>query len=390
MKIYTLLSCAAAVAVPSVSGAVNSPFISKVHEFLPAPGQFVHSVPPITDDMTREQVLAEVERQLVGDERPGMVSLGAFGGYVIFSFDHPVVNVAGQYDFKIYGNSFKNTQDDGCSSEPGIVMVSVDANGNGLPDDEWFELRGSESDNPETIRNFTITYRRPSQTEKAEDISWTSDSESYPEGVIAINQFHQQSYWPAWTAKDETLTFTGTRLPNNGHNEGSATTEYWVLDSFDWGYADNLPDFVNDPETGSFMPNPENPGFDISNAVDANGVSVTLGHVDFIKVYTAMNQMCGWLGETSTEVEGARDLHPDAVESGLAETIADSAASVRLSDTDLMVSVEKPSVVEIYDASGRQAARYVVAAGHNTLSLASLNGGIYIVRVGDTLSRIAL
>ena len=31
-----------------------------------------------------------------------------------------------------------------------------------------------------------------------------------------------------------------------------------------------------------------------------------------MKVYNAVLQQCGWLGETSTEVCGAFDLHPDA------------------------------------------------------------------------------
>jgi len=37
--------------------------------------------------------------------------------------------------------------------------------------------------------------------------------------------------------------------------------------------------------------------------------SVSLSHADFIRVYTALNQVPGWLGETSTEVTGAEDLH---------------------------------------------------------------------------------
>ena len=31
--------------------------------------------------------------------------------------------------------------------------------------------------------------------------------------------------------------------------------------------------------------------------------------VDFIRVYTGVNQQCGWLGETSTELSRAEDLH---------------------------------------------------------------------------------
>ncbi|MDE6308927.1 MAG: hypothetical protein K2L81_01895, partial [Muribaculaceae bacterium] len=49
--------------------------------------------------------------------------------------------------------------------------------------------------------------------------------------------------------------------------------------------------------------------FDIGWAVDAQGHPVDLPGVDFIRVYTGLNQYCGWLGETSTELSRARDLH---------------------------------------------------------------------------------
>ena len=39
---------------------------------------------------------------------------------------------------------------------------------------------------------------------------------------------------------------------------------------------------------------------------------MTLDHIDFVKVYTGQMAYCGWLGETSTEISGAEDLHPDA------------------------------------------------------------------------------
>ena len=35
-----------------------------------------------------------------------MISLGGYGGYVIFGFDHTVINVKGKKDFMILGNSF--------------------------------------------------------------------------------------------------------------------------------------------------------------------------------------------------------------------------------------------------------------------------------------------
>ena len=44
-----------------------------------------------------------------------------------------------------------------------------------------------------------------------------------------------------------------------------------------------------------------------------DGTPKELKKIDFVKVYCAVLQQCGWLGETSTEVCGAIDLHPDAV-----------------------------------------------------------------------------
>ena len=56
-----------------------------------------------------------------------------------------------------------------------------------------------------------------------------------------------------------------------------------------------------------------NMGFKIDWAVDEDGNHVDLKKIDFIKVYNAVLQDCGWLGETSIEVRGGLDLHPDAV-----------------------------------------------------------------------------
>ena len=84
----------------------------------------------------------------------------------------------------------------------------------------------------------------------------------------------------------------------------------WMQFYKDWGYVDNRPDYAYD---GSEPQQGMNMGFKIDWAVDEEGNPVRLKKVDFIKVYCAMNQQCGWLGETSTEVCGGIDIHPDAV-----------------------------------------------------------------------------
>lgn len=369
---------AAFCAFSALSAGANSPFISEVFDYVPAPGQFIHLIPEVADDMSREQVLEAAARQLVGDERPGMVSLGAFGGYIVFGFDHPVANVEGEYDFKIYGNAMKSLGSGAdTSAEPGIVMVSVDTNGNGVPDDEWFELRGSAHDN--ALADFTIRYSRPSQTETSENIAWTSNDPDSPSGIITHNDFHTQSYWPGWIEGD-VIEFSGTRLPGNARNDNGT----WVLSPFDWGYADNRPDFVN--VNGNMEPNPEAPGFNIDNAVDADGNSVRLTAIDFVKVYTAVNQICDFLGETSTEICGARDLH-------FVASLTDVKAAVeplRLSGRTLVVTVGSAARAEVFNAAGQRVVVSDCGAGRTEIDLSALPAGIYVARAAGSAMTMAL
>ena len=340
-KLFFLLVTLAAIAAQGQ----NKPYITRVYDFMPAPGQFVNSSPSFAAGESREAVMARVEKAICGLDsirrmekldgtviidtltivKPGLISLGSFGGYVVFGFDHPVVNVPDAHDFQIFGNAFgsDSLKVSGGSCEPGIVMVSRDANGNGLPDDPWYELAGSDYDNPRTQKHFTITYYKPDEGKipvpdpnsmfitDTEYVRWTCNSvDSLQEGYVFRNSFHNQSYWPGWVQGD-TLTFTGTRLPGNAINE-SQTGEYWVQYFLGWGYVDNRPDYGYGLVNGTQQSN-QNLGFDIEWAVDDNGAPVHLKQVDFIKVYSGLLQQCGWLGETSTEVCGGIDLHPDAV-----------------------------------------------------------------------------
>jgi len=62
-----------------------------------------------------------------------MITFGGYGGYVTFGFDHTVINIPGEADFRIWGNCFYELTDQdrkGGSAEPGIVMVSYDTNCN--------------------------------------------------------------------------------------------------------------------------------------------------------------------------------------------------------------------------------------------------------------------
>lgn len=261
MKKYFVTSCILFVAI-----AVNaaSPYIHKVYDFLPGMGQFVNVYPKYETGNAKADMIQKVEDAIANNNK-GLISLGGWGGYVVFGFDHMVENVPGEYDFIVLGNAF-----DG-SAEPGIVMVSYDKNANGEPDDEWFELAGSEYGNQSTWFNVDTTYRRDADTIK--------------------NPFHNQPYYPQWLEEDE-YTLHGNILPKN-----ATYNNMWVLNAFAFGYADNQP---NDSENAKLK---------IDWAVNSKGQSVKLPGIHFVKVYNAMDQMCGDIGETSTEITGATDLH---------------------------------------------------------------------------------
>lgn len=264
-------------------GEPDAVFASKVWEYVPAPSQFMNTVTTAyREGFAPGDVLNYATTRI---QSRSLLTLGGFGGYIVLGFDEPVPNVKGSYDFRIYGNSYGNAGSGGGSSEPGIVLVSKDTNGNGLPDDEWYELAGSEYHSEKVVRNYEITYYRPSTP--LGDVKW-SDNRGHT-GSIPRNEAHtDNSYYPQWVESNE-MTFRGNRLPDNGVEDGTGN---WVQYPFAWGYADNQP---NDSEHSRF---------DIGRAVDGDGNPVELDEIHFVKIYTAVNQVCGWLGETSTDITG--------------------------------------------------------------------------------------
>lgn len=280
---------------PATSG--SSAYSNKVYEYLPAPGQFVNETNTggfTGNETTNESAIRYATERI---ENKKYVSLGAFGGYIIVGFDHSIPNNGG-YDFAIQGNAFLSDQ--GGSNEPGIVWVMQDVNGNGLPDDEWYELKGSDTGNGSTIQDYEVTYYRPASTRS--DVYWTDNLGN--SGSVDCNSYHQQnSYYPLWM-NQESYTLIGTRLlPRNTQ---SPSTGYWSNNPFDWGYADNWGSDVlgGDSYDGSGQMN----GFKISNAIYRDGKPANLKYIDFIKVQCGVQAMSGVLGEISTEVFSFQDL----------------------------------------------------------------------------------
>lgn len=279
------------------SGASTAEW-NKVFEYTPAPGQFINELKTGGFDGTQttmETAIAYAEKRL-RDEN--WVSLGGFGGYIVVGFDHSIDN-SSDYDFGIKANSF-----DG-SSEPGIVWVMQDENGNGLPDDTWYELVGSETGKATTIQNYEVTYYRP--TGPMMPVQWTDNLGNYGE-VDYLKQFHRQDYYyPLWIEEDS-YTLRGTCLEARNY-DASGNGSYWVNVEYDWGYADNFSpvDRLTEDDNAEGEVNANH--FKISNAIDCEGEPIDLRYIDFVKVQVGVNAKSGWLGELSTEVCGFFDYN---------------------------------------------------------------------------------
>ena len=301
---------------PPAEGA--NPYITKVFDYMPAVGQFTNTLPLYEEGDTQETMNQKV-LDAIGNNKRGMITLGGFGGYVTVGFDHTIQNVEGLRDFRVLGNAFyanANPNPDapeGGSCEPGVIMVAYDPDNLGPDNVQWYEIQGSAHVDPtkepwyemakvngndvNIYFDYRITYYRPDSEPTSRDewdtyIKWEDNQGN--SGYKMKNQYHSQPYYPLWAGN--TLSFTGTCLPQNAIDESGSGT-YFVLYKFRYGYADN--------EINSY----DDSSIDISWAVDASGNSVNLPGVDYIKIYTGVNQENGWLGECSTEIMGVEDLH---------------------------------------------------------------------------------
>ncbi|MBQ8813025.1 MAG: bacterial Ig-like domain-containing protein [Lachnospiraceae bacterium] len=218
----------------------------------------------------------------------GVLSLGNFGGYIIYKYDKPIENNPNNpygVDFVIYGNPFGNG-----AHEPGYVQVSEDG-------ETWYTLAGSAHYDDYNDWDYSMTY-----TNNNGKSAWTNSDDESGE----IYNYPSASLYPyfTWTEElEQSMTVTGPRLNSSAKDAfGSAAA---VLPVF--GYVDVN---TNGSITGASN-NPYNhPGtlaeggdmFDLDWAVDEDGMPVELDSISYIRIATASSIYAGAIGEKSTEV----------------------------------------------------------------------------------------
>jgi len=271
--------------------ATSSPNAVQVYSFLPAAGQYVNeNYTAQTMEEACAYALARMQENLY-------VSLGGFGGSIVVGFDHSIEN-DGDYNFAVKNTIYSNY------SEPGVVWVMQDENGDGLPNDTWYELKGAETGFDGTLQDYAVTYYRPDAPGKP--VSWT-DNRGGKGSVDYLVQYHKQDfYYPLWV-KEDSYTLRGTRLEARNYDQ-SGRGVYWINPDYAWGYADNYSPIDMLPERATGATAGCN-HFRISDAVTYDGQPANLQYIDFVKVQTALNAKSGWLGELSTEICAVIDFN---------------------------------------------------------------------------------
>ncbi len=263
-----------------------------VLDYSPAPGQFINDAPEYENGDNAETIRLKAQEALNNGE---LISLGAFGGSITVKLNRPITrSIGGDSDFRILGNAFLHTAETATpilgSSEPGIVMVMSDSNNNGIADDTWYVLAGDQFDQ---AVECTVTYTNNSAAnDNSKFVYWEDDKGN--SGYITRNAlFHHHSYFPLWS-DNTSLTFSGLRLPDNGFLDKTANVyRQYTLN----GYADSWPNISS------------RSGLSLHNARTLNGQTADVQRIDFVRIYTAVLQCCGNMGECSTEIAGIEALH---------------------------------------------------------------------------------
>jgi hypothetical protein len=202
-------------------------------------------------------------------------SLGTIGGYTIW----PVVHKA---SYTMMGNAFEGW------TEPGIVWFQEDLNGNGLPDEIWYEVNAGRG--PYITRRYSIKFLKSGEGTLLDNpYGQTLRAVYWADAKGRTGQIHGgwPKDWGVSNADGAWVTYTATLMADNG-----------VIKSEGYDYKDLVG--PGGTSGGPFVDHGA-PVIPISRAVDAAGNPVTLSRVRFVKVQTGVFKYGGDFGEVSTE-----------------------------------------------------------------------------------------
>ncbi|MDR2500232.1 MAG: bacterial Ig-like domain-containing protein [Treponema sp.] len=204
-------------------------------------------------------------------------SLGAFGGYQVWKLRK---ENDGTENIRIGGNAFVGWE------EPGVIWASIDDNHNGLPDDTWYELKGSDDESAvyrsQISRSHGITYIRDGDASVVNEYGQTIDAVYWADSKGRAGV--QPGGWPAvWGVQGGWVTFSGTLLREA---------------QMPFTYPHNLTGYVDALDDR----------YSIAHAVKPDGSPANLPWIDFVKVHTGVQAYGSTFGETSTEIGSADGL----------------------------------------------------------------------------------
>lgn len=262
---------------------------SAASAYLPAPGQFVNL-----------EDYRDPAKTLNGT---GIITLGAFGGSVVYRFDEPIQNDPKNpygIDFIVFGNCY--TADGvsyASSAEPAAVMVSKDGS-------SWYELAGSEYYTANAQHNVSLSYTNTdTEFAQAVPVSWQiAGGES---GTLPVNSYHTQAYYP----NPEHYSAFNTGIgKNESYTAASVSFGGTMIDSgfYPFGYADShgadesKKNSAVNPYRSEHDKGANGDGFDLSWAVDSDGKPVDLDEIRYLKIYNPVLNYSAVMGETSPEI----------------------------------------------------------------------------------------
>ena len=224
---------------------------------------------------------------------------------------------------------------------------------------------------------------------------WKLGTDSHIPAVATTETAKENNAGVNWDKADKTstvpngaevITYSGlTLVPDDTQVLGSNPTQPQMTDVYQWGYADVR---VNGSAYGTAI-NPYasaasvgngGDGFDLSWAVDENGVPVPMPSAKYIRVYSAVLFNAGMFGETSAEVCGLYRTS-NTITGGAGTTAAP--ATVKIGSKTITLATDedvesKGNNVYFYSSDNGVAGR--------TITVASVDGAKVYINGTETTS----